>query len=94
MDMYDQGPKLGMRRKRNCAEDSAKVKGKRPDFCFLSSKALLFKGEDKTSESGLEKAIEELSTKLKDWGAAVHGQVLQAITLYCQMVINARCCMN
>ena len=94
MDMYDQGPKLGMRRKRNCAEDSATVKGKRPDFCFLSSKALLFKGEDKTSESGLEKAIEELSTKLKDWGAAVHGQVLQANTLYCQMVINARCCMN
>ncbi len=49
--MYDQGPKLGMRRKRNCAEDSATVKGKRPDFFLLSSRALLFKGEDKTSEA-------------------------------------------
>ncbi|DBA80064.1 TPA: hypothetical protein ACH3X2_007553 [Trebouxia sp. C0005] len=36
VDMYDQGPKLGMRRKRNCAEDSASVKGKRPDFFLLS----------------------------------------------------------
>ncbi len=61
MDVYDQGPKLGMLRKRNCAEDSAALKGKRPDFCFLSSKALLCKGEDTKSESGLEKAIEELS---------------------------------
>ncbi|DBA89099.1 TPA: hypothetical protein ACH3X1_016272 [Trebouxia sp. C0004] len=32
METYDQGPKLGMRRKRNCAEDSATVKGKRPDL--------------------------------------------------------------
>ena len=87
MDMYDQGPKLGMRR--NCAEDSATVKGKRPDFCFLSSKALLFKGEDATSEFGLEKAIEELSTKLKDWGAAVHGQVLQANSPYSQVSRHA-----
>ncbi|KAL0044970.1 hypothetical protein WJX82_003660 [Trebouxia sp. C0006] len=75
IDMYDQGPKLGMRRKRNCAEDSATVKGKRPDFFLLSSRALLFKGEDKTSEAELEKALEELSTKLKEWGAAVHGKV-------------------
>ena len=75
MDMYDQGPKLGMRRKRNCAEDSATVKGKRPDFFLLSSRALLFKGEDKTSEADLQQALEELSTKLKDWGAAVHGKV-------------------
>ncbi len=76
MDAYDQGPKLGMLRKRNCAEDSATVKGKRPDFCFLSSKALLFKGEDKTSEAGLEEAIEDLRSKLKIWGQAVHGPVL------------------
>ena len=72
--MYDQGPKLGMRRKRNCAEDSATVKGKRPDFFLLSSRALLFKGEDKTSEADLQQALEEVSTKLKDWGAAVHMQ--------------------
>ena len=76
MDAYDPGPKLGMLRKRNCAEDSATVKGKRPDFCFLSSKALLFKGEDKTSEARLEEAIEDLRSKLKIWGQAVHGPVL------------------
>ena len=70
-----------MRRKRNCAEDSATVKGKRPDFLLLSSRALLFKGEDKTSEAELEKALEELSTKLKDWGAAVHGKVQLKLTL-------------
>lgn len=51
------------------------MKGKRPDFFLFSSRALLFKGEDKTSEAELEKALEELSTKLKEWGAAVHGKV-------------------
>lgn len=81
METYDQGPKLRMRRKRNCAEDSATIKGKRPDFFLLSSRAMLFKGEDKTSEDELVTALEELSTKLKDWGAAVHGQVLQADAL-------------
>ena len=91
--MYDQGPKLGMRRKRNCAEDSALVKGKRPDFFLLSSRALLFKGEDKTSEAELEKALEELSTKLKEWGAAVHGKV-QLNPPYCQATRHAQCCMN
>ncbi|DBB03119.1 TPA: hypothetical protein ACH3X1_013350 [Trebouxia sp. C0004] len=83
IDMYDQGPKLGMRRKRNCAEDSATVKGKRPDFFLLSSRALLFKGEDKTSEAELEKALEELSTKLKEWGAAVHGKVEYLLCYAC-----------
>ena len=91
--MYDQGPKLGMRRKRNCAEDSASVKGKRPDFSLLSSRALLFKGEDTTSEAELEKALEELSTKLKQWGAVVHGKV-QLNPLYCQATGHAQCCVN
>ena len=92
--MYDQGPKLGMRRKRNCAEDSATVKGKRPDFFLLSSRALLFKGEDKTSEAELEKALEDLSTKLKEWGAAVHGKVLQFIPPHCQVARHAQNCMH
>ncbi|KAL3132969.1 hypothetical protein ABBQ38_006880 [Trebouxia sp. C0009 RCD-2024] len=83
IDMYDQGPKLGMRRKRNCAADSATLKGKRPDFFLLSSRALLFKGEDKTSEAELGKALEELSTKLKDWGAAVHGKVEYLLCYAC-----------
>ncbi|DBA92959.1 TPA: hypothetical protein ACH3X2_003307 [Trebouxia sp. C0005] len=91
IDMYDQGPKLGMRRKRNCAEDSAAVKGKRPDFFLLSSTALLFKGEDKTSEAELEKAMEELSNKLKQWGAAVQGKVLQLNLPYCQATRPAQC---
>ena len=91
--MYNQGLKLGMRRKRNCAEDSATVKGKRPDFFLLSSRALLFKGEDKTSEAELEKAVEELSTKLKEWGAAVHGKVLQVGVSCCQAAWRAQCCM-
>ena len=92
--MYDQGPKLGMRRKRNCAEDSATIKGKRPDFFLLSSRALLFKGEDKTSEAELEKALEDLSTKLKEWGAAVHGKVLQFIPPHCQVARHAQNCMH
>ena len=101
--MYDQGPKLGMRRKRNCAEDSATVKGKRPDFFLLSSRALLFKGEDKTSEAELEKALEELSTKLKEWGAAVHGKVLQlnppyssnkSCTMLHQLIVQILCMQN
>ena len=87
--MYDYGPRLGMHRKRNCAEDSATVKGKRPDFFLLSSRALLFKGEDKTCEAELEKALEELSTKLKEWGAAVHGKV-QLNPPYCQ-AMNSLC---
>ena len=57
-------------------------------------KALLFKTEDKTSESELEKAIEELSTKLKHWGADVRGQVLQANMPNCQVVECAECCMK
>ena len=94
IDMYDHGPKLGMRCKRNCAEDSATVKGKRPDFFLLSSRALLFKGEDKTSEAELEKALEKLSIKLKEWGAAVHGNVLQLNPPYCQATSHAQCCMD
>lgn len=81
METYDKGPKLGVMRKRNCAEDSATLKRKRPDFCLLSSRVMLFKGEDKTSEDELDTAVEELNTKLKDWGAALHGQVLQADAL-------------
>ncbi|KAL0018074.1 hypothetical protein WJX77_001729 [Trebouxia sp. C0004] len=40
-------------------------------------------GEDKTSEAELEKALEELSTKLKEWGAAVHGKVEYLLCYAC-----------
>ena len=92
--MYDKGPQLGLRRKRNCAEDSASAGGKRPDFMLLSSRALLFNEEDQTSETQLETALEELSTKLKEGGAAVHGKVLQVYPPYCQAATHAQCCIN
>ena len=79
MDTYDQGPKLGMRRKKNYADNSAAGKGKRPDFFLLSSRALLSKGKDMTSEADLQQALIELGTKLPDWGAAAHGKVCKLI---------------
>ena len=75
MSKYDQGYNPGMSRKRNCGDDSATLKGKRPDLCVLSSRAMLFKGEDKTAESDLTLAVHELGTKMKHWGAAFHGKV-------------------
>lgn len=85
MEKYDAGPKLGVRRKRLCAEDSAAVRGKRPDFCLLSNRALLFKGEDRASATELHMALEDLSDKLKEWGAVFHGQVLQADIPLCKL---------
>ena len=76
--MYNQGLQLGIHRKRNHIEDSATIKGKRPNFLLLNSRALLFTGEDATSKAKLEDALEELSDKLQDWGAALHGKVLQS----------------
>ena len=40
-------------------------------------RALSFKGEDATSKAKLGDALGELSDKLQDWGAALHGKVLQ-----------------
>ncbi|KAL0050597.1 hypothetical protein WJX82_002995 [Trebouxia sp. C0006] len=51
--------------------------------CMDTSKALLFKGEDKTSEAGLEEAIEDLRSKLKFWGQAVHGPVQYLLCYAC-----------
>ncbi|DBA92164.1 TPA: hypothetical protein ACH3X1_015882 [Trebouxia sp. C0004] len=62
-------------RKRHRADESATLKLKRPDLCITTSRALLFKGEDKTSDADLRKAIEELSTKMSNWGANFHGKV-------------------
>lgn len=84
METHDQGPKLGLRCRRNYTEDSVAVKGKRPDFMLFSSRALLFKGEHKASEDELDTALEELSTKLKEWAAVFHGQVHQINVLFCQ----------
>ena len=86
MENYDAGPKLGVRRKRNCAEDSAAVRGKRPDLCLLSNRALLFKGEDRASDTELHMALEDLSDKLKEWGAVFHGQVLQSHASLCRLL--------
>ena len=75
MSKYDQGYNPGMSRKRNCGDDSATLKGKRPDLCVLSSRAMLFKGEDQTAESDLRLAVGELGIKMKHWGAVFHGKV-------------------
>ncbi|KAA6429875.1 MAG: hypothetical protein FRX49_00307 [Trebouxia sp. A1-2] len=83
MSKYDQGYNPGMSRKRNCGDDSATLKGKRPDLCVLSSRAMLFKGEDKTAESDLTLAVGELGNKMKHWGAAFHGKVQYILCYAC-----------
>ncbi|KAL0018299.1 hypothetical protein WJX77_001386, partial [Trebouxia sp. C0004] len=40
-------------------------------------------GEDKTSEDELDTAVVELSTKLKEWGTVVHGQVEYLLCYAC-----------
>ncbi len=67
--------KLSLFRKRNRADESATLKGKRPDLCVTSSRALLFKGEDKTLEEHLLKAIHELGSKMANWKDSFHGKV-------------------
>ena len=67
--------KLSLSRKRNRADESATLKGKRPDLCITSSSALLFKGEDKTSERQMLKAIYELGEKMSKWKDSYHGKV-------------------
>ncbi|KAL0021270.1 hypothetical protein WJX79_003700 [Trebouxia sp. C0005] len=83
MSKYDQGYNPGMSRKRNCGDDSATLKGKRPDLCVLCSRAMLFKGEDKTAESDLTLAVGELGNKMKHWGAAFHGKVQYILCYAC-----------
>ncbi|DBA70575.1 TPA: hypothetical protein ACH3X2_011965 [Trebouxia sp. C0005] len=72
-----------MRRKKNYADNSAAGKGKRPDFFLLSSRALLSKGKDMTSEADLQQALIELGTKLPDWGAAAHGKMEYLLCYAC-----------
>ena len=75
MCKFDMDHPFTLSRKRNRADESATLKFKRPDLCITTSGALLFKGEDKTSEADLRKAIEELGTKMSNWGASFHGKV-------------------
>lgn len=62
-------------RKRNRADGSPTLEGKRPDLCITSSRALMFKGQDKTSEAEMLTSVHELGTKMPNWGAAFHGKV-------------------
>lgn len=75
MSKFDKDDTFSMTRKRNRADESATLKRKQPDLCITSSRALLFKGEHKISETQLITAIQELGTKLSEWGAAFHGKV-------------------
>ena len=75
MSKYDMDNKLYLSRKRNRGDDSATLKRKRPDLCITTARALLFKGEDKTSEEHLLNAIHELGSKLPKWKDSFHGKV-------------------
>ncbi len=50
MSKFDMDNKLSLSRKRSRADESATLKGKRPDLCITTARALLFKGEDTSSE--------------------------------------------
>lgn len=67
-----------MLRKRNSNEDSATMRSFRPDLLISYQGALLFKGEDKIESNQMDKAMSELTAKLKSWGATVHGKVSAA----------------
>lgn len=88
MSVYDVINPLTLDRKRNQAGESASLKRKRPDLCITVSRALLFKGEDKTESLDLRKAIEELGTKMSNWGAAFHGEVSECML---QSICSACC---
>ena len=75
MSKYDMDNKLSLTRKRNSADDSATLRGKRPDLCITTARALLFKGEDETSEEHLLKAIHDLGNKMAKWKDSFHGKV-------------------
>ena len=75
MSKFDMDHPFTLSRKRSRADESATLKLKRPDLCITTSRALLFKGEDKTSDADLRKAIEELGTKMSNWGANFRGKV-------------------
>jgi len=86
MCKFDMDRPFTLSRKRNRADESATLKLKRPDLCITTSRALLFKGEDKTSDADLRKAIEELGTKMSNWGANFHGKVC-----YYMLLPNSLC---
>ncbi|KAL0018008.1 hypothetical protein WJX77_012738, partial [Trebouxia sp. C0004] len=83
MCKFDMDRPFTLTRKRNRADESATLKLKRPDLCITTSRALLFKGEDKTSDADLRKAIEELGTKMSNWGANFHGKVEYLLCYAC-----------
>lgn len=72
---YDMDNKLSLSRKRNRGGESATLKGKRPDLCITTSRALLFKGEDTAVETHLPKAIHELGSKVSKKKDSYHGKV-------------------
>ncbi|KAA6419341.1 MAG: hypothetical protein FRX49_10740 [Trebouxia sp. A1-2] len=83
MCKFDMDRPFTLSRKRNRADESATLRLKRPDLCITTSRALLFKGEDKTAEADLQKAIEQLGTKMSNWGANFHGKVEYLLCYAC-----------
>lgn len=72
---YDMDNKLSLFCKRNRGDESATLKGKRPDHCITTSRALLFKGEDNTLKAHLPKAAHKLGSKMPKWKDSYHGKV-------------------
>ena len=75
MSNFDMDNKLFMSRKRTTADESAALKGKRPDLCVTVARAMLFKGEDKASEDDMQQAICDLGSKMSKWKDSFHGKV-------------------
>ncbi|KAL3147116.1 hypothetical protein ABBQ38_015071 [Trebouxia sp. C0009 RCD-2024] len=83
MCKFDMDRPFTLSRKRHRADESATLKRKRPDLCVITSRAMLFKGEEKTSHADLRTAIEELGTKMSNWGANFHGKVEYLLCYAC-----------
>lgn len=76
--------RLNLKRKRNHGEASLTS----PDLCVLVRNALLFKGEDRSSEGELEQAVAELKQKMRGWSQNYRGQV----KLLCLLLFPCICC--
>ncbi len=79
MSEYDIDSKLSISRKRIRAADSTTPKRKRPDLCITTTRALLFIGEDNTSEFHMKDAISGLGTKMSNLNHPFNGKVQTAV---------------
>eukprot|EP00878_Enallax_costatus_P042413 GHUV01049769.1.p1 GENE.GHUV01049769.1~~GHUV01049769.1.p1 ORF type:complete len:133 (+),score=1.24 GHUV01049769.1:337-735(+) len=71
------GMPIGVRieRQRNTHEDPVEVQSLRPDFMLVAGDAMLFKGEERASDSSMYKAQNDLAQKMADWSDAYYDKV-------------------